>query len=710
MLEKYKNDAVLEFLKVILCDLKYSSDIKHRIVNEIDYADTLVKEIVLKRWDCIDKIYNNDIHGAINLLEEIYGYALDNKLDTWIINDILIDKRNLEMLKLQIEGSYYIDKGAQKKLEDNKNILYYPAIDRIGKDINNNILKEIKGFNLRTPNTTQFGSNIDLILQKIGEYYICALHYGSYTHIKLVRELLKETFFTFYNLYGINEWGFKALKYAILDDDFKIVKHICKRRSSVIATCSSSEIGNLYSMIENIDFSYTKKSLKLSVFEFLGYYFNKDDYSYIEDQIIDIIEGWIYGENREYFLRDKIFSALRQNLHRMDNQEVIDIIFKISEKKIYNRMDEILDIITNIEFDNIKQESLSKSIDFVVNLIKEPKLNENVFNEYYLKIATIVLGKKEYKASNRLDYIICKEMPNFYNTYKLEVMGDRDSCYNEIFKAIESIKNRNKMQGKGGIYSSSSKEDEIIIINIIQAFDVDITCKGLLNNIIDICRETLLNNRLPVRDKVNSIKLLIYLKYITEKKSINFKWDVYYKNILKFEEDIFKAYSDSLFDKYPYKLIEVAWNFYKIINENLDKKELLKVITLFNGGDTYINIKILGFIKFFIEYSNIKNEYLYTLLLQFILRCIYDSKDDEDRCLAIDCMFILDDKKYIDISLLNINDLIEDSSSEVKMCILYNIKNHKNSYKYKVILEKYKVDNHYIIRKDSKKLLKEIEL
>ncbi|MEI3235576.1 MAG: hypothetical protein V8S33_14720 [Intestinibacter bartlettii] len=194
--EGYKNSGVLEFLKVILCDLKYTKNIKHSIVNEID-LQTLYKELVLKRWDCIDKIYDDDIEGAINLLEEIYEYALDNNLDTWIINDILIDKRNLEMLKSQIEGIYYLDKVAQQKLKNNKNILYYPAIDRIGKDINNNILKGNKRANLRTPNTTQFGTNIDLILQKIGEYYICAVYYGSYTHIKLVRELLKETFLLF---------------------------------------------------------------------------------------------------------------------------------------------------------------------------------------------------------------------------------------------------------------------------------------------------------------------------------------------------------------------------------------------------------------------------------------------------------------------------------------------------------------------------------
>ena len=62
------------------------------------------------------------------------------------------------------------------------------------------------------------------------------------------------------------------------------------------------------------------------------------------------------------------------------------------------------------------------------------------------------------------------------------------------------------------------------------------------------------------------------------------------------------------------------------------------------------------------------------------------------------------------IKLLNIDDLVENGSSQVKLCILYNIKNQKNYSKYKVILEKYKVDNHYIIREDSKKLLKEIEL
>ncbi|MEI3235577.1 MAG: hypothetical protein V8S33_14725 [Intestinibacter bartlettii] len=80
-----------------------------------------------------------------------------------------------------------------------------------------------------------------------------------------------------------------------------MVKHICKRKSSIIATCSSTEIGNLYFMIENIDFSYKRKSLKLSIFEYLGYYFNEDNYYYIENQIIDIIEGWVYGEKQNIF-------------------------------------------------------------------------------------------------------------------------------------------------------------------------------------------------------------------------------------------------------------------------------------------------------------------------------------------------------------------------------------------------------------------------
>ncbi|MEI3235578.1 MAG: hypothetical protein V8S33_14730 [Intestinibacter bartlettii] len=245
----------------------------------------------------------------------------------------------------------------------------------------------------------------------------------------------------------------------------------------------------------------------------------------------------------EYFLRDRISSALKQNLHRMDNQEVIDIIFKINEKDLYDRIDKVLDIIAHIDFDSVEQESFSKSLDLVINLINNPKVNENIFNKYYLKIAIIVLGKKEYEASNRLDYIISKKMPDFYNTYKLEVMEDRDACYNEIFKFIKSIKNRNEIQGKGGVYAGSSEENESIIINIIQAFDIDITYKELLNDLVDICRETLLNNRLPVRDKVNSIKLLIYLKYITEEKSIDFKWDIYYKNILR----VRKRYIYSIF-------------------------------------------------------------------------------------------------------------------------------------------------------------------
>lgn len=40
-------------------------------------------------------------------------------------------------------------------------------------------------------------------------------------------------------------------------------------------------------------------------------------------------------------------------------------------------------------------------------------------------------------------------------------------------------------------------------------------------------------------------------------------------------------------------------------------------------------------------------------------------------------MFILDSKGYVDIKLLNIDDLVENGSSQVKLCILYNIKNQK---------------------------------
>ena len=73
----------------------------------------------------------------------------------------------------------------------------------------------------------------------------------------------------------------------------------------------------------------------------------------------------------------------------------------------------------------------------------------------------------------------------------------------------------------------------------------------------------------------------------------------------------------------------------------------------------------------------------------------------------IDCIFNLIKIGYIDINSSYINILIENPNYIVKYHILKNIELYINDLddKFNSILERYKIDNHYIIRTKAIKLL-----
>ena len=89
---------------------------------------------------------------------------------------------------------------SQKVLAQKENILYYPVLDRLSKDIYCKIIEEKNKIDISTPYTSNIGTGIDKILSTVGEYFILAVYYGSYTHIKLVRKLLQDIFYNYYKI------------------------------------------------------------------------------------------------------------------------------------------------------------------------------------------------------------------------------------------------------------------------------------------------------------------------------------------------------------------------------------------------------------------------------------------------------------------------------------------------------------------------------
>lgn len=331
------------------------------------YIDDINKKFIEKRMKSLDFIYRDKIENAIECLNEAYNYAVEHNLDDWLLNDVLIDKRNLEKNNDLINNTFIHSTEAQKVLDDNNKIIYYPVLDRLYKEIKDSILKEVNDKLYEKPSTIKLGSSIDIILQ-IGEYYIWSICYGSYTHLKIVVKLLKETFFNFYKTYNINTWGFAALKYAILDDDFKTVEYLCERHCKIISTCSNLQIYELYTMLDNIPLKFNKELLKLKTFEKIGYYLSEDYYEIVKKEINNIIND-NFNNKQNVFITKQIYSTLRKNINRFQNQEIVNLLSLI-EKKCLD-LDETIQILRHINFDNINENTLNRIVDFIISIMEE---------------------------------------------------------------------------------------------------------------------------------------------------------------------------------------------------------------------------------------------------------------------------------------------------------------------------------------------------
>ena len=89
----------LKFANVLLHETSYDKESIELLVKSVgeSHPDEN-RDIILKKWESIIYCYENNISAAVECLSEAYDYALDKGTDKWIINDILIDKRNLEYL------------------------------------------------------------------------------------------------------------------------------------------------------------------------------------------------------------------------------------------------------------------------------------------------------------------------------------------------------------------------------------------------------------------------------------------------------------------------------------------------------------------------------------------------------------------------------------------------------------------------------------
>ena len=381
--------SILHDLGVAALDwlVKGEGDISDgNILAMIDHVSNLYSETdwLTRRWDAIRHELAGDIDGALKAENQALCLARAANMPPWIIANILIDCRNIENEILTREHKYYASGDSQKELEKLDTIVYLPVLDRYLGNVYNALAKETAKFKMAKPGTLFMGTNLGGIVNDVENYFFTAMLYGSYTHMKIARDLLAKVLYQYDDLTGKETLLFECLKLLVLHGDAKSFLKIIEHRWDDLYLLVASGADALWNLAGKVSTS-SKDSMKRAVITKLGMYLTDECFAEAE-AYLKVASYSVYWDVSEDF-----FECIYRNIDRLNPVIVTEMLTEIIREQRFHMGGKLANILLNLDISSVPldaQKALSKTLEnkltYIVKNGGQPQF-----------IATLVIQNKE---------------------------------------------------------------------------------------------------------------------------------------------------------------------------------------------------------------------------------------------------------------------------------------------------------------------------
>ncbi|WP_029425049.1 hypothetical protein [Alkalibacillus haloalkaliphilus] len=364
-------------------------------------------EVVKIRWNAIQSYWQGNLKSCTELMEEALMKAKDSSLPNWLVQDILIDLRNINYKYNEGVNQKFLETEAQKEINESKEPLYYPLIDRYSNSLNEEINKQRTKHETQSPYSVTFGNFIDTYVNYITNIYVVAVFNGSLTHILLTIDRLKKVAFHLCDLYS--DWKFRVilLKMTFLKGNKKEVESYIKTFNDVFGKMNAKDSLEIYKFVSGSPIEHESDIAKLKVFKHLGHYFSDHDYNEFQKEIISIMDNWLDG-NKSVVIGEYIFDALKDNCYRMDNTNLAKQCIKVLSNKKARFYDGILDVISNMIMENVDDQTTLELIKGISEVVQSGETN---FNYHKLIPVVIAIGRTKGHLRDELEQKLIDYLP-----------------------------------------------------------------------------------------------------------------------------------------------------------------------------------------------------------------------------------------------------------------------------------------------------------
>lgn len=683
-----------DFLQIILCRNSFDKNAFSKLKDLIlQRHETPIKEVIEMRLEALETYFSNDIDACVKKLDEVADIVGANTdIPRWIYNDIAIDLRNMIFLQQHIKGRYDAQNKGQHIIDTSSEYLYFPSIDRLSNNIKESVIKEYNNINLQSPYTTTLGGG-EQVFSDISSCFCVALLYGSITHLKMVRGYIVEILQALTQEYTDSKFNAELVRLLILQREDKTLKSLLRTYNKSYDIITSIEIEGIIQSIKNLPLEYERVFATLILLEYFGNYMSDAQFEVQAKWLNSYIEKWFADDNRIFNFHNN-FKAIFQNCYRRFSSETVAkhiLAFLLSKNAIFcSNACELMRYVT------IKDLSLDMQTTIKERLIELINEKADVPN---LRYGIVLFCMNATVDLISLEDAIKDQMPDFYNgEYNLEVHGEeKDVLIKHIDTYLQSIKTRIEVQGKNGCYSGFMGDPCGTIENIIILNNLVLSWKEL-KPIVETVVAFILAPNQSCGEKLKAINLLttLILSFPDKKELIKTVTAAVQKR-----DVIFKVISLDFFDRVSISTLSFALDFLSLLLETLETQRAISSFSLVNTMDDMDIISCLRYTHKVIEQTDVDklpDEILLSIL--HIALAAFGNKERDIRFLAVKCLIELTRSKYKEVALKQLSLCMDWGASDIKIAIISRItKIQDDSTTKEYIIQKAKVDNHYVVRK-----------
>ena len=411
-----------------------------------------INEIIRIRWECIRNFFYGDLRAAHQSSKKAYELAIQRpETPDWLINDILIDMRNLEIRVDALSNVIRLKTDSQKLLDERNSKVYYPVVDR-----NESHLYE-RNFNLLYERDTEsiftvhMGSSIEANCEIIAESFVLKCFYGSWTQITLTPRDMIPVLSTYSKLYNSHAMYIEWLCILATEHNGKGIDAAAKYHSQTTDTLHENDIEIICECVDNIPIFHERFKSELIVLEKFSYYFSDNHFTSFSYSLLKDIDDWIdEDENSKIFkVGDYIFPAIKASAMRTDCDRIARIITKGFIKGPKRFFDDALNCITALKIEELKEETQVNLVNQIITMIKD-KDAQGYYR--YLEVAILYLKAHCTIPLKRLDQEVLLYMSDTFQRKYTSDTSDYENPITFINEKIKTIEQRNIIQGKNGEY------------------------------------------------------------------------------------------------------------------------------------------------------------------------------------------------------------------------------------------------------------------